>query len=85
VAKAFGATVKSLVGVLVALNGEVAAMEEELVSSFEAHPDAEIIRSLPGLGVILGPRVLGEFGDDRTRYGDAKGLSQNNLVGLARV
>ncbi len=29
-------------------------------------------RSLPGLGVILAARVLGEFGDDPTRYVDAK-------------
>ena len=72
VAKAFGASVKALVGVLVALNAQVAAIEEELAASFEAHPDAEIIRSLPGLGVILGARVLAEFGDDRTRFADAK-------------
>jgi hypothetical protein len=42
VAEAFGATVKSLVGVLVSLNAEVAAMEEKLASSFDAHPDAKL-------------------------------------------
>ena len=36
------------------------------------HPDAELITSLPGLGVILAARVLGEFGDDLSRYVDAK-------------
>ena len=34
------------------------------------HPDAEIYRSQPGLGEILGARVLGEFGDDPDRYQD---------------
>jgi len=43
-----------------------------LASSFETHPDAEIITSLPGLSFVLGARVLGEFGDDPTRYTDAK-------------
>ena len=37
-------------------------LEAELTSHFEQHPDAEIYRSLPGLGVVLGARVLGEFG-----------------------
>lgn len=34
--------------------------------------DAEIILSQPGMGPLLGPRVLGEFGDDRNRYATAK-------------
>lgn len=33
----------------------------------EAHPYADIYLFLPGLGVILGTRVLGEFGDDANR------------------
>jgi transposase len=39
---------------------------------FGEHPDAEIILSQPGLGVILGARVLAEFGDDHDRYACAK-------------
>jgi transposase len=35
------------------------------------HPDADIVASLPGLGPILGSRVLGEFGDDPDRFSDA--------------
>ena len=37
------------------------------VGAFEQHPDAKVVLSLPGLGTVLGARVLGEFGDDRTR------------------
>jgi Transposase IS116/IS110/IS902 family len=43
-----------------------------LTEELETHPDADIYLSLPGLGVILGARVLGEFGDDPDRYTTAK-------------
>jgi hypothetical protein len=39
---------------------------------FGRHPDAEIIVSQPGMGPILGARVLAEFGDDPRRYADGK-------------
>ena len=54
-------------------NAQVAALEQQLTSQFSAHPDAAIVRSQPGLGVVLGARVLGEFGDDPDRYQTAKG------------
>ncbi|MFZ3267480.1 MAG: transposase, partial [Mycobacterium sp.] len=47
----------------------------------ETHPDADIYLSLPGLGVILGARVLGEFGDDPNRYTTAK--SRKNYAGTS--
>lgn len=49
-------------------------LAEAAVESFEAHPDAEIITSFPGLGSLTGARVLAEIGDDRTRFADARGL-----------
>jgi len=82
-AQAFGAIVSSAVKVLRALNAEISDLEAELTASFEAHPDAEIIRSLPGLGVVLGARVLSEFGDDRNRYANAK--SRKNYAGTSPV
>ena len=42
-------------------------------AGFGQHPDAEIYLSQPGLGTILGARVLAEFGDDPDRYADARG------------
>jgi hypothetical protein len=33
---------------------------------FGQHPDAEIYLSQPGLGVVLGARVLAEFGGVRS-------------------
>ena len=45
-----------------------------VAAHFEQHPDAEIISSFPGLGVLAGARVLAEIGDDRTRFTDARGM-----------
>ena len=50
---------------------------------FGRHPDAEIVTSQPGLGPILGARVLAEFGDDRSRYADAK--ARKNYAGTAPI
>jgi hypothetical protein len=72
VTAAFGATTRAGVGIIAELNRQISDLEAELATHFEAHPDADIYRSLPGLGVILGARVLGEFGDDPNRYTDAK-------------
>jgi len=41
------------------------------------------VRSLPGLGVILGARVVAEFGDDRTRYAHAK--ARKSYAGTAPI
>jgi Transposase IS116/IS110/IS902 family len=73
VAAAYREVVGALVAVLRSLSGQVAALEEQLASQFGAHPDAAILRSQPGLGVVLGARVLAEFGDDPHRYATAKG------------
>jgi len=69
---AYAATVRALIAVITALNEQVKALEEQVKDHFGRHPDAEIYRSQPGLGAILGARVLGEFGDDPHRYADGK-------------
>jgi hypothetical protein len=80
---AYGAITKSHVALIKALSVEVAELEKALAADFEQHPDAKIIRSLPGLGMVLGARVLGEFGDDPNRYADAK--SRRNYAGTSPV
>ena len=72
VTAAFGASTRAAVGIIAELNRQITDLEAELATHFETHPDADIYRSLPGLGVILGARVLGEFGDDPNRYTTAK-------------
>ena len=81
VTAAFGASTRATVGIIAELNGQINDLEAELVTHFEAHPDADIYLSLPGLGVILGARVLGEFGDDPNRYTTAK--SRKNYAGTS--
>ena len=83
VAEAMGATVAALVAVIAELNTQIAGLEAQLAEGFEQHPDAEVIRSLPGLGMILGARVLAEFGDDPNRYADAK--SRKNYAGTSPI
>jgi transposase len=82
-ARAYGSAVKATVRILVQHDAEIATLEAELAEAFEVHPDAEILRSLPGLGVVLGARVLGEFGDDRTRYQDAR--ARRCYAGMAPI
>jgi transposase len=53
--------VGALVAVASELNTQIAGLERELADRFDRHPDANVIRSLPGLGMILGTRVLAEF------------------------
>jgi transposase len=71
------AAYRQVVGALVAslrcLNQQIIGLEQQLAGQFGTHPDAAIIRSQPGLGVVLGGRLLGEFGDDPHRYATAKG------------
>jgi hypothetical protein len=73
VVAAYLEVVVALVAMLRRFNEQVAALEQQLAVRFGAHPDAMIVRSQPGLGVVLGVRVLAEFGDDPDRYQTAKG------------
>jgi len=65
-------TVRSLIAVITTLNEQVRTLQGQVGDHFGRHPDAEIYRSQPGMGAILGARVLAEFGDDPHRYADAK-------------
>ena len=82
-AEAYGHSVVASVAVIKQLNLQIAALERELAASFELHPDAEIYLSLPGLGVVLGARAMGEFGDDRTRFLHPK--ARKNYAGTAPI
>ncbi|HEY6478450.1 MAG TPA: IS110 family transposase [Streptosporangiaceae bacterium] len=83
IASAMGASARALAAVIAEMTTQIAVLEEQLAADFEAHPDAEVIRSLPGLGIILGARVLGELGDAPGRYPDAK--SRRNYAGTSPV
>ena len=80
---AYAATARSLIAVIATLNEQVKILEEQVREHFGRHPDAEIYQSQPGLAAILGARVLGEFGDDPSRYADAK--SRKNYGGTSPI
>ncbi|MER7127302.1 IS110 family transposase [Micrococcus luteus] len=83
VTAAYAASIRSLIAVLITLNEQVATLHKEVEAHFGRHPAAEIICSQPGLGPILGARVLAEFGDDPTRYASAK--ARKNYAGTSPV
>jgi len=83
VTAAYAATAGAATAVLTVLNEQIGALERQVEAHFGQHPDAEIIGSQPGLGPILGARVLAEFGDDPHRYADAK--SRKNYAGTSPI
>ncbi|MDQ1689238.1 MAG: hypothetical protein QOK42_2213 [Frankiaceae bacterium] len=83
VAAAFAATVRSTVAVLRVLNEQITAMHTCVQEQFEQHSAAAIVVSQPGLGPILGARVLGEFGDAEGRYASAR--ARKNYAGTSPI
>lgn len=83
VAQAYGIAVSSQVAILTVLNEQVKLLQGQVEAHFGQHPDAEIYTSQPGLGPVLGARVLAEFGDDATRYTDAK--ARKNYAGTSPI
>ncbi|MGH3193615.1 MAG: IS110 family transposase, partial [Streptosporangiaceae bacterium] len=72
VTAAYAVTARSLLALITVLNEQVKTLQGQVEAGFGRHPDAEIYRSQPGMGAVLGARVLGEFGDDPDRYADGK-------------
>ncbi|WP_405176899.1 IS110 family transposase [Nocardia sp. NBC_01377] len=83
VTQAYAASVHSLLAVPGVLNTQIKTLAEQVDAHFGQHPAAEIILSQPGLGTILGARVLAEFGDDPTRYASAK--ARKNYAGTSPI
>jgi hypothetical protein len=83
VATAMGSSVSASVAVIATMVVQINELAGELESGFDQHPDAEVVRSLPGLGTILGAWVLGEFGDDPDRYATTK--CRKNYAGTSPI
>jgi hypothetical protein len=83
VTAAYAVTVRSLIAVITVLNEQVTALQGQVEADFGRHPDAEIYLSQPGLGTVLGARVLGEFGDDPDRY--ASGKARKNYAATSPI
>src|ERR1035437_623079 len=72
VTQSYGSSAQAIAGIVRVMTVQIDLLTVELASRFEQHPDAKIICSLPGLGLVLGARALGEFGDEPNRYTDAR-------------
>lgn len=80
---AYAKTVVAVVAVIQSLTEQIRSLDVDLTEAFQRHPDATIIDSVPGLGVVLGARVLAEFGDDPCRYKDAR--ARKNYAGTSPI
>jgi len=64
----------ALVAQLVPLLEQIAAYDKQITALFLTHPDRQIFESLPGAGKRLAPRLLAEWGDDRSRYAESRSI-----------
>jgi transposase len=80
---AFAVITASEVRLISTLTGEIDSLVEVVAEHFGRHRDADIYASQPGLGVTLGARVLGEFGDAPDRYADAR--ARRNYAGTSPI
>jgi Transposase/Transposase IS116/IS110/IS902 family len=83
VVSAYAAAAQALIAVITELARQTLVLAGEVETGFGRHPDVEIYLSQPGLGQILGARVLAEFGDDPDRYTDAR--ARKNYSGMAPI
>jgi transposase len=80
---ALGVAATGLIDIITAMSSAIDALERELADQFDQHTQAEIITSMPGLGPVLGARVLGELGDDPDRFADVRGV--RSFAGTAPI
>jgi len=71
---AFGRQLKALIGQLGAACAAETELADAVEEAFNLHRDAPILTSFPGIGAVVGARILAEIGDDRTRFADARAV-----------
>ncbi len=80
---AYAAVVLGQVGIITALNAQIAALQGVMAKHFGRHPDAEIYLSQPGFALVLAARTLGEFGDDKDRFASSR--ARKNYSGQSPI
>lgn len=83
VARAKARYLLALVAHLRLVMQQVAEYDAAITRVFEAHSDRALFASLPGVGQRIAPRLLAEWGEDRTRYASA--ASVQALAGTSPV
>jgi transposase len=71
---ASGDATRLLIDVLASVNTAIDHCEQQLLTGFRRHRSGWIYSSFPGLNAVLGARLLGEIGDDLSRYPSAREL-----------
>ena len=83
VENALALTVQGLIAIIATMQASVETLEQALATAFQAQPAARIVAEIPGLGSVLGARILAEIGDDPTRFATASGL--RSFAGTAPI
>lgn len=73
----------ALVSQLLPLVEQIAAYDQEITRLFLTHLDSSLFGGLPAAGKRLAPRLLAEWGDDRSRYTGSSSVQA--LAGTAPV
>lgn len=68
---------------VITLNEELAEIDQLIEDRFRCHPSAEVITSLPGIGVLLGAEFLAATGGDMDRFDSADQLA--SLAGVTPI
>lgn len=80
---AYASVVAGQISIITALNEQIAQLQKVVAEHFGRHPAADSYLSQPGFGVVLAARALGEFGDDSSRFTDAK--ARQNYSGQSPI
>lgn len=80
---AYAALVQASCPVITAFNTQIRQLRDQVETLFDQHKSAAIYRSQPGIGEVLGARVLGEFGDDQHRFSGAR--ARKNYAGNSPI
>jgi transposase len=75
--------VARLVEGVMALDKQIKEIDQLIEDRFRGHPAADVIASLPGIGVLLGAEFLAATGADMDAFGSADHLA--SLAGVAPV
>ncbi|MFF2663000.1 IS110 family transposase [Kitasatospora sp. NPDC058032] len=75
--------VRTLAAAVMALDQEIAELEAQIEDRFQEHPDAEVITSMPGIGMTLGAEFIAATGGDMSLFGSSDRLA--GVAGLAPV
>ena len=75
--------IKELATEALACRTRLAALDRELQALLDRHPDAALIRSLPGMGAVLTAELIAEAGNNLPRFRSADALAA--AAGIAPV